>query len=121
MSIFPTSFFGLTIHPGQAYATVLEDDTHITMASLSSALPKNGARTSVVLKVDNASFTLCSLTPGKNENQNLDIYLNEGDEVSFTVVGLCPIDITGNVIIMLPPGGEDDEFDSDQEDLMSTA
>jgi FK506-binding nuclear protein len=48
------------------------------------------------------------LTPEKHENQVMDIYLAEQDEVSFKVVGNCSVDITGNNVAMLPDGGNDD-------------
>ena len=45
--------------------------------------------------------------------------LNEDDEVTFTVHGNCPVDVTGNVVVMLPPndyGEDDEEIDSDEYD-----
>jgi Nucleoplasmin-like domain len=108
MSVFPATFFGLTIQPGQTYSTTFEEDTHITMASLAATLPKNAGRTSVIIEISGAKFTICSLTPSKSENQTLDIYINENDEVSFSVVGPCPVDLTGNNIFILPPAGQED-------------
>lgn len=108
MAIFPTSVFGLTIRPGTSYTTTIEEDTHITMASLVSKIPKDAARTSVVVSVNGTEFTLCSLTPNKHENQNLDIYLTEDEEVTFSVVGNCSIDLTGNIVTMIPPEGFDE-------------
>ena len=113
MSVFPSTFFGLTIHPGQSYSTTFEQDTHITMASLSAILPKNAGRTSVIIEISGAKFTLCSLSPSKSENQALDIYINEDDEVSFSVEGTCPVDLTGNNIFILPPAGAEDDYDEE--------
>lgn len=116
MASFPSSFFGLTVTPGKVHTMQLEQATHITMASLPSVLPKNAARSSLILTVDGASFTLCSLTPGKLENQRIDIHMGEGDEVSFSVSGPCAIDISGNnEVIFFPGDSDDEEIDSDME------
>ena len=115
MSTIPTNFFGLTVFPGKAYTTTLEDDVHITMASLTAKLPKDAMRTSLHLKIDDNTFTLCSLTAGKIENQPLNIHLNENDEVTFSVTGNCSVDLTGNNIVVIPPGGPED-FDEENED-----
>jgi FK506-binding nuclear protein len=112
MGIFPTSVFGLTIQPGNAYTTTVEEDTHITMAAISKFGSK---RTSVVIKINDSEFTLCALTPGKHENQQLNIYLNEDDEVTFTAVGDSNIDLTGNTVAMMI---DNNEQDFDEEDMM---
>ena len=89
------------------------------MAALTADLGKNAsARTSVVLTIDGNPFTLCSLTPGKIENQPIDIYLNQDDEISFTVKGPCPIDITGNVVAIITPEDDMEDFMDGEEDLL---
>jgi FK506-binding nuclear protein len=72
-------------------------------------LPSNPKRSSVIVTINDATFTLCSLVPEKIENQRLDIYLAEEDQVTFHVLGNCPVDITGNNVAMLPDGGADDD------------
>ncbi|KAJ3305809.1 peptidylprolyl isomerase fpr4 [Kappamyces sp. JEL0829] len=116
MSLFPTNFFGLTVYPGKAYTTTLEDDVHITMAALLAELPKNAGRTSVHIKVEGNTYTLCSLTPGKLENQPINIHLSEGEEVTFSVTGACPVDLTGNNIVVVPPGGDDFDEEDEEDD-----
>ena len=117
MSAIPTNFFGLTVFPGKAYTTTLEDDVHITMAALTEKVPKDATRTTVQLTIDGSKFTLCSLTAGKLENQPLDIHLNENDEVTFTVSGNCPVDLTGTNIVIVPPGGADDMDEINEDDF----
>ena len=109
MAVLPTSLFGLSVEPSQAYKTDIEEDTHLTMVTLASELPQNPKRTSVVLEVNGVKFTLCNLTPNTTENQSIDLYLHEGDEVTFSVVGNCPVDITGNTVALLPDGPDYDE------------
>lgn len=115
MAVLPTSLFGLSIEPSQEYKTEIEEDTHLTMVCLAAKLPAGPKRTSVVLQVNGVSFTLCSLTPNTAENQSIDLYLHEGDEVAFSVVGNCPVDITGNTVALIPDGPDFDE--EDDEDL----
>jgi FK506-binding nuclear protein len=112
MGIFPTSVFGLTIQPGNAYTTTIEEDTHITMAAISKLGSK---RTTVTLKVNDSEFTLCALSPGKHENQQLNIYLQEEDEVTFSVSGDCTVDLTGNTVAMIADSNQD-EFDEELDD-----
>jgi hypothetical protein len=117
MAIFPTAIFGLTVNPGTVYTTTIEEDTHITMASISKLGSK---RTSVLVKVNDSEFTLCALIPSKHENQQLNIYLHEEDEVTFTVLGDCSVDLTGNTVAMVNGNAEDfDEEDMDDEDVLA--
>lgn len=44
-------------------------------------------RTSIRVTVDKKTFILCSLTPGKVEQQNLDLVFTEGEEITFSVSG----------------------------------
>lgn len=86
------------------------------MAAFAANLPKNAGRTSLIVTIDGNSFTLCSLNVGA-ENQPLNFFISENEEVTFSLVGPCPVDITGNIIVMLPPNGmeEDDDFDEEIE------
>ena len=119
MAVLPISIFGLSVEPSQEYKTVIEEDTHLTMVCLAAKIPSSPKRTSVVMTLHGNSFTLCSLTPGASENQAVDLYLQEGDEVSFHCVGNCPVDITGNVVALMPDGPDYDEEEdiSDDEEI----
>lgn len=52
-------------------------------------------------------FTLCSLIPGKTENQPLNLSFMEGETVTLFTNGNCNVDLTGNHFIV--------EFDYDDE------
>ncbi len=81
---------------------------------MAPTLPADAGRVSVIVKYTDKQFTLCSLTPGKMEQQTLDLTFVEGEEVTFMTVGSeVAVDLTGNYIIDL-----DDEMGDDEEDLM---
>jgi FK506-binding nuclear protein len=108
----PTSFFGLTIEPNTSYSQTVEQDFKLTHACLASELPTEAARTCVVLKIEDKTFTLCALTPGMTENQSLDISLMEGQEIEFSVTGNCAVDLTGNHVFY-DLGDDEEEFDEE--------
>ncbi len=57
---------------------------------------------------------MCSLTPGKLEQQSLDLTFVEGEEVTFLTSGSqVTVDLTGNHVIEM-----DDDFDEEEEDAM---
>ncbi|KAI8921631.1 hypothetical protein BC831DRAFT_418418 [Entophlyctis helioformis] len=113
MPFTPVSFFGLTVDPKKKYSQTVEDDFHITMASLGSKLPENAERTSLIMSVDDREFVLCSLTPGKIENQPLNLTITEGEEIAFYTTGNCPIDITGNHVAFEDHGHDHDDDDEE--------
>ncbi|KAJ2006976.1 peptidylprolyl isomerase fpr3 [Coemansia thaxteri] len=98
-------FWGLKIVPGKTYTQTVDASFRVSNAALGVTLADEG-RTSVLLTVDQKSFVLCSLTPGKIEQQGLDIGLTEGEEITFESQGNNEIHLTGNFII-------DDEDDED--------
>ncbi|EGF81578.1 hypothetical protein BATDEDRAFT_36850 [Batrachochytrium dendrobatidis JAM81] len=116
MASIPASFFGLTIDADKKYSQTVEDDFRLTMASLSTKLPNKPQRTSVIIKLGDREFTLCSLTPGTLENQSLDLTLVAGEEISFHSVGNCSVDLTGNHIVFADDFGSDDEDDMEMMD-----
>ncbi|KAI9101991.1 hypothetical protein DFS34DRAFT_441195 [Phlyctochytrium arcticum] len=115
MSFLKSSVWGLTVEAGKEYSQEVESTFCITSAALTAALPNNGSRSSLILKLGNKEFTLCSLTPGKTEQQPLDLQFMEGDEITFRVKGNCSIDLTGNYLVFYAEGDEDDEDESDSE------
>ncbi|KAJ1961942.1 peptidylprolyl isomerase fpr3 [Dipsacomyces acuminosporus] len=72
-------------------------------------------RTSVILTVDDKSFVLCSLTPGKIEQQALDLSLTEGEEITFETQGSNEVHLTGNFIDDEEPYGSEDESDDEND------
>ncbi|KAJ2522925.1 peptidylprolyl isomerase fpr3 [Coemansia sp. RSA 2049] len=95
-------FWALKIVPGHTYTQTVD-------ASFRAALGLTLAddqRTSVVATVDGKDFVLCSLTPGKIEQQTLDLWMTEGEEITFETNGNNEVHLTGNFII---DEEEDDE------------
>ncbi|KAJ1928112.1 peptidylprolyl isomerase fpr3, partial [Linderina macrospora] len=108
-------FWGLKIVPGKTYSQTVDASFHVSNAALGESLEGTG-RTSVQLTVADKSYVLCSLTPGKIEQQSLDISLTAGEEIMFESTGKNEIHLTGNFII-----DEDDTnegSDSEDEDGM---
>ncbi|KAJ2743629.1 peptidylprolyl isomerase fpr3 [Coemansia sp. BCRC 34301] len=108
-------FWGLKIVPGKTYTQTVDAAFRVSNASLGIEIAEE-SRTSVMLTVDQKSFILCSLTPGKVEQQLLDISLTEGEEITFETHGKNEVHLTGNFIA----DDEDDEEgmygSSDEED-----
>ncbi|KAJ2892324.1 peptidylprolyl isomerase fpr3 [Coemansia aciculifera] len=107
-------FWGLKIAPGKTYTQTVDAAFRVSNASLGVQVTDE-SRTSVLLTVDQKSFVLCSLTPGKVEQQLLDISLTEGEEITFETHGKNEIHLTGNFVA----DDEDDEdgmYDTDEED-----
>ncbi|KAJ2490473.1 peptidylprolyl isomerase fpr3 [Coemansia sp. RSA 2050] len=99
-------FWGLKIVPGKTYTQTVDAAFRVSNASLSEEIA-NQSRTSVVLTVHQKRFVLCSLTPGKIEQQTLDITLSEGEEITFETTGDNEIHLVGNFI------AEEDDSDDD--------
>ncbi|CAO3610218.1 unnamed protein product [Cunninghamella blakesleeana] len=110
-------FFGLTITPGKVYSQIAESSFRLTMASIGD-ITKNGARTSLRIKVDDREFCLCSLTPGKLDQQLLDLIIVKGEEVALSITGENTIHLTGNYLHEYDEEDEEDdeEYNSDELD-----
>ncbi|KAJ2557554.1 peptidylprolyl isomerase fpr3 [Coemansia sp. RSA 1933] len=97
-------FWALKITPGHTYTQTVDASFR---AALGLTLNDN-ERTSVVATVDGKDFVLCSLTPGKIEQQPLDLWMTEGEEITFESNGNNEIHLTGNFIY------EEDEDDDEE-------
>ncbi|TPX68737.1 hypothetical protein SpCBS45565_g02915 [Spizellomyces sp. 'palustris'] len=114
MAFVKAGIWGLTVEAGKEYSQIVDDSFCITMAALGAQLPKNGGRTSISIKIHDKEFAVCSLTPGKIEQQVLDLTLLEGQEVTIKGTGNCPVDLTGNYLVD-PYDESDDEDDLSME------
>ncbi|KAJ3186323.1 peptidylprolyl isomerase fpr4 [Gaertneriomyces sp. JEL0708] len=123
MSLVKTGVWGLLLEPGKTYSQTVDQSFGVTMAALGEKLPKDASRTSIKVNADDKSFVLCSLTPGKIEQQQLDLVCPVDEDVTFENVGNCVVYLTGNYLEFFPAGGEyedesDDESDLDEDALM---
>ncbi|KAJ1730207.1 peptidylprolyl isomerase fpr3 [Coemansia sp. Benny D160-2] len=91
-------FWALKIVPGHTYTQTVDASFRVSNAALGLTLADD-QRTSVVATVDGKDFVLCSLTPGKIEQQPLDLWMTEGEEITFETNGNNEIHLTGNFII----------------------
>ncbi|KAJ1657609.1 peptidylprolyl isomerase fpr3 [Dispira simplex] len=111
-------FWGLQVSPNRAYTQSVEASFRISMAALDEKIANETERTVVKVTVDHKIFVLCSLTPGRCEQQPLDIVLTEGEEVTFYVKGENTVHLTGNYLPDDDMGhsGAGDEEGSDESD-----
>ncbi|KAI8918542.1 hypothetical protein DFJ77DRAFT_498559 [Powellomyces hirtus] len=114
MSFLKAGIWGLKVESGKEYSQRVDSSFGVSMAALSHTLPKNGARTSITVTTEGREFVLCSLTPGKIEQQVLDLSFLEGEEITFKSIGNCNIDLTGNYLVLT--GDEDEEYTSGEDD-----
>ncbi|KAJ1923371.1 peptidylprolyl isomerase fpr3 [Tieghemiomyces parasiticus] len=105
-------FWGLQVLPNKAYTQTVDASFRLSMASLGEEIVKANERTLVKLTVDQKTFVLCSLLPGKVEQQTLDVIFSEGEEITFFVSGENSVHLTGNYM----PDEEDYNEDGDSED-----
>ena len=112
-----SKFWGLIVEPGKKYEQQVPEGFKLTMASLggeaelsqAASSVKSTGRTTVMFESgEGPSFSLCSLTPGKLEQQPLDLVFEEGEPIAFHVEGPHAIHLTGYLL--------DDEDDMDEYD-----
>ncbi|KAI8089426.1 uncharacterized protein BX664DRAFT_314633 [Halteromyces radiatus] len=89
---------GAQIEPGKSYTQAVTSPFMVTMAALSDVIVDN-ARSSLCIRVNELEFVLCSLTPGRLEQQPLNLTLVEGETVTFAIKGKNSIHLTGNYIL----------------------
>ncbi|CAE6519984.1 unnamed protein product [Rhizoctonia solani] len=125
------------LEPNMRNVYTVENDIRISGASLSIDISDPNARTvvEVVIKIPDDyefdqetdmdpserppmhKFVLCALTPGKVEQQPLDLVVPEGEEIEFLVTGKNRIHLYGNYIQQSPDEDEDEDDDEDEFDL----
>ncbi|KAG0164946.1 peptidylprolyl isomerase fpr4 [Apophysomyces sp. BC1034] len=121
-------FWGLQVLPGKTYSQIVSSSFRITMAALPESAT-NKKRTSVCVKVDNEDYVLCTLVPGKIDQQILDISFVEEEEVTFMVKGDNTVHLTGNYTsnqedwsdgeLSTDEDEEEEEEDDEDEELLS--
>ncbi|KDN44456.1 hypothetical protein RSAG8_05503, partial [Rhizoctonia solani AG-8 WAC10335] len=124
------------LEPNMRNVYTVENDIRISGASLGIDISDPNARTvvEVVIKIPDDyefdqetdmdpserppmhKFVLCALTPGKVEQQPLDLVVPEGEEIEFLVTGKNRIHLYGNYIQQSPDEDEDEDDDEDDPD-----
>ncbi|CDH48515.1 predicted protein [Lichtheimia corymbifera JMRC:FSU:9682] len=108
------------LQPGQPLSPTLDfelDGFYLNMASL-TANAKPG-RTMLTVSIKDHTFTLCTLTPDKCEQQAFNLYFDESDEATFKLEGTNAITLTGltqDDDQEFIPEDDDDEFMLDDND-----
>ncbi|KAF9925964.1 peptidylprolyl isomerase fpr4 [Linnemannia zychae] len=109
-------FWGLTVLPDKTYTQIVDSSFKVSMAALDE-VTKPG-RTSLRVSVNNKSQVLCSLIPGKIEQQKLDVAFAEGEEITFSVTGDNAIHLSGNYLPDTNGAGDDEEdYEEEEEDV----
>ncbi|CDS07427.1 hypothetical protein LRAMOSA01376 [Lichtheimia ramosa] len=102
-------FWGLQLIPGNTYSQIASRTFCITMAAVTDAKVTKPTRSSVCIVVDDMEYVLCTLVPGQIDQQELNLTIVEGEEVSFSVKGKSTIHLSGNYI----GTQEDEDFDGE--------
>ncbi|KAI9144008.1 hypothetical protein BKA69DRAFT_1057693 [Paraphysoderma sedebokerense] len=105
-------FFGLEILPGKSYTQEVETSVRINNVALGEDI--KSSRTTLSVTVDGQKFPVCSLTPGKIEQQALDLVFTAGETLTLTSKGDNTLYLTGNY---LEDSDDDSDDDSDLQDL----
>ncbi|XP_072167047.1 46 kDa FK506-binding nuclear protein-like isoform X2 [Diadema setosum] len=98
-------FWGLTIEPGKHYSQTVEQSFHVSMAALDTR-EKSGI-TQLLVRHEKAEFLLCTLIYGDKHpfpcfQQQLNLNLSEGSEISFYSEGKGTIHLTGYLVTDSP-------------------
>ncbi|PIK58466.1 putative cell wall protein AWA1-like [Apostichopus japonicus] len=91
--------WGLTLKPGVPCTKVLNEEVHLSLASMESRSEFGkiwpGSFSQVVMKTEAVEVLLCTLVHGSIFQQNLDLKLMPNEKITFTVYGDCIIYISG--------------------------
>ncbi|TDL17300.1 hypothetical protein BD410DRAFT_901546 [Rickenella mellea] len=121
------AIWSLVVAPGKKATFSPVGDVRILNVALGEKIADETSRTTVKLTYDaptssdddepaRVTTILCSLTPGKIEQANLDIVLAEQEDFEIEVVGKNTVYLTGNYIDQTVANGPDDFDDMSSED-----
>ncbi|MEW5307914.1 MAG: hypothetical protein WDW36_010282 [Sanguina aurantia] len=110
-----STFYGAIIKPGKPTAFVPPPDMsmhlHLSQATLSASVPE-GKRVSLMLKMEEQEIIIATLTAGRLDSVNLDLFL--GEYAEFSVTGGYEVHLAGYFSPMdddvsMGGGDEDDQ------------
>ncbi|RKP10633.1 hypothetical protein THASP1DRAFT_27600 [Thamnocephalis sphaerospora] len=108
-------FWGLHVKAERKYAQEVDVPFRVAMASFGQNVTGE-ERCSVIVEVDGKQFVLCNLTPGKLEQQPLDLVFSTGEELSFYATGKNDVYLTGNYVTeSTDEFSDEDEEEEDEE------
>ncbi|KNE62781.1 hypothetical protein AMAG_18913 [Allomyces macrogynus ATCC 38327] len=111
------SFFGIELQPGQSGAMECPADLRLTLASLPHDVKDTKGRTTVYVAVDDAEpLPLCTLRAGVVDQQALDIVVDAGSNVEFSVKGPNNVALLGNFDVSGMEGDDSDDEEDEGED-----
>lgn len=95
--------WGKTLDPGKLYTETVHADIHLSMAALESRSDRGAeysGYTQVMLKTDEDEFLLCTLVHGLIFQQNLDVKVKQGEQISIYARGKNKVHLTGYSVIV---------------------
>lgn len=110
-------FWALSLSPGKEYSQVVDMGFFVTMAALglpaeaeeasgrkggkrkskSGASDAVAAPSTVMVRVENTDYMVCTLRAGTRDQQALSLKFSEGEEIAFTNLGDQVVHLTGEV------------------------
>ena len=90
-----STFFGIILNPGFEYKTLLMDELVITRAIIDPAIEEINKTSRLYVKIDKKRIPICQLFSGESSSCQLNIAIQKGEEISFDVVGDCPVHVSG--------------------------
>jgi len=105
---YKMAFWAIEVVPGKAYATTPTFDLKITQLVLPANASDKG-RTVLQCSVEGKTFAVGSLKLDSHENIPLDLVMEAGRELSFSVSGKNPVQVLGYYISETDFGSDDDD------------
>jgi len=106
------AFWAVEVVPGKEYNTAIPFDLHLTQLVLPASATDKG-RTVVQAKFSDQAFAVGSLKLDLQENINVDLIFEAGQNITFTVAGKNPVQLLGYYIDNQGVDGDDDDSDDE--------
>jgi len=125
------SFWAVELVPNKEYTTTVPIDLHITQAVIPASGSDKSSRSVVSIKFEEdeddkskeKAIAIASLRLDTHDSQSLDVVVDEGSTVTFTVTGKNPVHLSGYYVPdnsdddnegLYGDDGSDEEIDSDE-------
>ena len=76
---------GLCLEAGKKYSQTVEKCFHISMAAVDPHKSKGSEPVTLYLEKDGVEYVICTLVPGKINQQQLDLNFNMGEDINLFI------------------------------------